>query len=520
MTQNTLPDSADDLFAQGNACAALGRFEEALAWFDKVRLARPLDPASYNNLASTLVRLGRYEEALRRYYEAKALAPDDADVRHNLGCVLEQMYRLEEAIVCYQAAVRLNPRLDGSYNNLANCLHGLGRFDDAHAAYRRAIDLAPEVALYYRNFVQSKALTHDDPHFVSLERLMQRVDKFTPGDQSQLYFAFAKALDDVGQHERSFTNVLRANALYRRGIQYDEAMTLNLLRELPAFLSPRVLNGKRNVGDPSDSPVFVVGMPRSGSTLIEQILASHPDVFGAGERPEFGKALASALSPAADASSGIVIEALEDARSDQFAAVGADYLRRIHEVMPGSRGFRRVVDKYPFNFMIVGLIHLALPNARFIHSRRAPVETCLSIFSGIFNDVPFGYDLGELGRYYQAYDALMCHWRNVLPKGVFLDVDYEALVSDLEGTARRTVAHCGLDWDERCLQFHQTRRPVTTASASQVRRPIYRTSLRRWRPDASVLEPLYDGLGARLSSYPSPVSTSLVGAQGTLASHS
>lgn len=500
MKQDTLVCTADDLFAQGNACVSLGRFEEALVWFDRVRLARPLDPAPYNNLASTLVRLGRHAEALQRYEEAKALAPDNADVHHNIGWVLEQMYRLEEATACYQTAVRLNPQLDGSYNNLANCLHALGRFDDAHEAWRRAIELAPEIALYYRNLVQSKRITPDDPQFVSLERLTQQADRFSPGDQSQLHFAFAKALADAGQHERSFTHVLRANALFRQRIHYDEAMALNLFRELPAYVSRRVIDDKRNVGDPSDAPVFVVGMPRSGSTLIEQILASHPDVFGAGERPEFGKALASALSPAQDASKRIAIEALEDARQGQFAALGADYLRLIGEVMPGSRGFKRVVDKHPFNFMNVGLIHLALPNARFIHSRRAPVETCLSIFSRIFSDVPFGYDLGELGRYYQAYDALMSHWREVLPEGVMLEVQYEDLVGDVEATARRMIAHCGLDWDARCLQFHQTRRAVTTASATQVRQPIYRTSLHRWRPDASVLQPLYEGLGARLSA--------------------
>jgi tetratricopeptide (TPR) repeat protein len=498
MTQDTPAGSADDWFAQGNACAARGSFEEALVWFERARLARPFDARPYNNLGSTLVRLGRHAQALQCYSEAKALAPDDADVHHNLGWVLEQMRRLEEAIACYQSAVRLNPMLDGSYNNLGNCLHALGRSDEAHDAYRRAIDLAPETALYYRNFAQAKRLSPDDRHYIALERLIERVDRFAPGDQSQLHFAFAQALSDTGQHQQAFTHILRANALHRPSIQYNEAATLNLFRDLSAYVSQPVLSNRRNVGNPSDSPVFVIGMPRSGSTLIEQILASHPDVFGAGERPEFGQALVRALTPARDATNCIAVDALGDARPEQLAALGTDYLSRIEAAIPASRGFRRVVDKYPFNFMNVGLIHLALPNARFIHSRRAPVETCLSIFSRIFHDVPFGYDLGELGRYFHAYDALMSHWRDVLPEGVMLEVHYEKLVGDLEGTARRMIAHCGLDWDERCLQFHQTHRQVATASALQVRRPIYHTSLRRWRPDASVLEPLYDGLGARL----------------------
>jgi hypothetical protein len=173
-------------------------------------------------------------------------------------------------------------------------------------------------------------------------------------------------------------------------------------------------------------------------------------------------------------------------------------VRRIDVEVPDASSYGRITDKYPFNFINVGLIHLALPNARFIHSRRSPVEVCLSIYSRIFQDVPFGYDLGELGRYYRAYDALMAHWREALPPGVMIEVQYEDLVNDLEGNVRRMLAHCGLDWDERCLAFHQTQRQVNTASASQVRKPLFRTSLERWRPAAELLQPLYDGLGPAL----------------------
>jgi hypothetical protein len=162
-------------------------------------------------------------------------------------------------------------------------------------------------------------------------------------------------------------------------------------------------------------------------------------------------------------------------------------------------GHTHFTDKYLFNFINVGLIHLALPNARFIHSRRSPLQTCLSIFSRLFHDVPFGYDLGELGRYYRAYDALMAHWRSALPEGVMLEVDYEDLVDDFEGNVRRMLAHCGLDWDERCLSFYQTTRQVNTASSAQVRRPLYKTSLQRWQPQRALLQPLLDGLGPELA---------------------
>ncbi|MGF7131815.1 tetratricopeptide (TPR) repeat protein [Paraburkholderia sp. EB58] len=498
MTHDTQPATADDWFARGNACAARGEFEMALDCFEKVRLERPADPGVYNNLGSTLVRMERFPEALERYRQAEALDPNNADIHHNLGWILEQMHRLEEAVASYRRAVQLGPLVDGSYNNMANCLQSLGRFDEAHEAYRRAIEIAPQSMLYYRNFVQSKRMTLDDPCFVAMQKLAQHADALTADNQAQLHFAMGHALADLGQNDLSFEHLLKGNAMHRRSVNYNEAMTLDLFGHIPQFLSADLLKAKRGLGDPSASPVFIVGMPRSGSTLIEQILASHPQVFGAGERPDFGKALVGALARSEADHSKLNFDALRNATAAQLVPLGADYVRRIAMEVPDASSYLRITDKYPFNFINVGLIHLALPNARFIHSRRSPVEICLSIFSRIFQDVPFGYDLGELGRYYRAYDKLMAHWREALPEGVMIEVQYEDLVDDLEGNVRRMLAHCGLDWDERCLAFHQTQRQVNTASASQVRKPLFRTSLERWRPAAELLQPLYDGLGPEL----------------------
>jgi hypothetical protein len=272
---------------------------------------------------------------------------------------------------------------------------------------------------------------------------------------------------------------------------------------LPEFLSAEVLAAKRGLGDPSAAPIFIIGMPRSGSTLIEQILASHPQVFGAGERSEFGEALVNCIGRDAGDPLRIDIDALQNLSATQLRPLGADYLRRMHTALPELRaatpGYARFTDKYPFNFVNVGLIHLALPNARFVHSSRSPLQTCLSIFSRIFHDVPFGYDLGELGRYYRAYDALMAHWQQVLPEGTMIEIKYEELVEDFEVNVRRLLAHCGLEWDERCLSFHQTVRRVSTASAAQVRRPLYKTSVQRWQPQPALLRPLLDGLGPELA---------------------
>jgi tetratricopeptide (TPR) repeat protein len=498
MTHDTQPATADEWFARGNACAERGEFENALDCYEKVRLQRPADPGVYNNLGSTFVRMERFPEALQCYWQARLLDPNNADIHHNLGWVLEQMHRLDEAVLSYERAVQLGKFVDGSYNNMANCLQSLGRFDEAHAAYRRAIEIAPQSMVYYRNFVQSKRMTPDDPCFVSLQHLAGHADSLSPDNQAQLHFAMGHALADMGQNDRSFEHLLKANAMYRHSVTYNEAMTLGLFNDIPQLLSADVLRQKRGLGDPSDSPVFIIGMPRSGSTLIEQILASHPQVFGAGERPDFGKALVQALARSDADDQKLNFDAMHEASAAQLVPLGADYVRRIRAEVPDASSYLRITDKYPFNFINVGLIHLALPNARFIHSRRSPVETCLSIYSRIFQDVPFGYDLGELGRYYRAYDALMAHWRQALPEGVMIDVQYEDLVDDLEGNVRRMLAHCGLDWDERCLAFHQTQRQVNTASASQVRKPLFRTSLERWHPETALIQPLYDGLGPAL----------------------
>ncbi|TCW86608.1 hypothetical protein C5O80_01100 [Burkholderia sp. SRS-46] len=428
---------------------------------------------------------------------ALARAPTDARAWHRLGMAWEADYAYAAAAECYRRATELEPRADGSYNNLANCLNVLGRIDDAHGAWRTAIELAPDCASYYWNYVQSTTLDADDPCFASLERQVAVAGAWPAERQAELYFAYGEALTGVGEPARGFAYLTRANTLHRTLLQYDERTMLGLLEQMADVFSADLLRAKAGAGDPSAAPVFVIGMPRSGSTLVDQILASHPRVFGVGESEAFGESLLLAVSPAAPAGP-LALDALHDAPAGALRALGEDYRRRVAHWVAGGP-YERIVDKYLYNFINVGFIHLALPNARFIHTRRAPIETCLSTYARSFRDVPFSYDLGELGRFYRAYDALMAHWRAVLPPGVLLEVQYEEVVGDLEGQVRRMLAHCGLDWDARCLAFHQTERQVATASAMQVRRPLYGNAVRRWRPDAATLQPLLDGLGPALA---------------------
>lgn len=440
-----------------------------------------------------------YRDVAQRLRKTVEQSPDDAPAWHNLGWALHHLQELEEALACYRQAVRANPQSHNSWNHIGWCLNTLGRNDQAHAAWSEAIKLAPDHVAYYRSLTQVGKLKADDPCFALLQRQIEQIASRSKDDQIDLHFAFGKALSDQGRPAQGFEHIVRANTLRRSMLQYDETLTLDLLNESPEIYTRDLLQAKHGLGYPAASPTFIVGMPRSGSTLVEQILASHPEVFGAGESYAFRETLAESFSRGPSNGAGpLDIEHLGALTAAQLEGFGADYCRQVAESVPDAAQYVRIVDKNLYNFIHLGLIHLALPNARFIHTRRSPVETCLSIYSRHFRNVPFSYDLGELGRYYRAYDTLMSYWRQVLPAGTMLEVQYEDLVDDFEGNVRRMLGHCGLDWDTRCLSFHATERKVDTSSAAQVRRPLYRSSLKSWRPDDDSLKALYDALGPEL----------------------
>jgi hypothetical protein len=307
-----------------------------------------------------------------------------------------------------------------------------------------------------------------------------------------LHFGLAKAYDDIGERERGFAHLLRGNSAKRCQIEYDEAATLSAFDRIAEVFTPELLATRQNLGDPSPTPVFIVGMPRSGTTLVEQTLASHHAVFGAGERREMAMGVLR-LRTERPGAAGFP-EAVVTMTGEAFRRLGADYVAALRPLAPDAV---RITDKMPGNFAYLGLIRMVLPNARIIHLVRDPVDTSLSCFSKLFTDgMAYSYDLAELGRYHRTYQRLMAHWRSVLPGNALLEVEYEALVEDFEAQARRLVAHCGLEWDPACLEFYKTSRPVQTASMTQVRQPIYRSSVGRWRPDAALLQPLLEALAA------------------------
>lgn len=477
--------SADLLVNRGKALHKLGRDEEAVAHYERAVALAPRDAGALNDLGNALQSLGRHGEAVARYEQALALQPDFAAAHGNLANSLHALERHGEAIAHYQAAMAAKPGNAVAHSNLGTALREMGRLAEARRAFEEAVALAPERAGFHLNLAQLKRFAQGDPQLPALEMLAQRAEGLPAEEQIELHFALAKARADLGEHAEAFRHLLQANALKRRSIAYDEAATLGQFERVRSVFTPALMRAKAGLGDPSTLPVFIVGMPRSGTSLVEQIAASHPDIHGAGELTEFP---AAAKASVADFPDGVA--ALS---GDGLRGLGARYLAGLAPRAPTAR---RITDKLPANFRFAGLIHLALPEARIIHVRRDPADTCVSCFATLFTaGQPFAYDLGELGRYYRAYEALVAHWRAVLPESAMLEIRYEDIVVDLEREARRIIAFCGLDWNPACLAFHATERPVRTASAAEVRQPIYQSSIGRWRSYGKELGPLFAALG-------------------------
>jgi Flp pilus assembly protein TadD len=475
----------------GNILNTLGRFSEAEKALRTAILLKPDFAVAYSNLGNTLKDLGRLQEAEAAHRQAIALDPDLPEAHSNFGVTLVALGKIDEAEKAYRHAIKLKPGLASAYSNLGLLLGERGRLAAARDAADQAIRLAPRDTHYLRNMSWLKQFEAGDPYLLQMEKLAEDAAALSVDSQIELHFALAKAYEDTGQSDRAFRRLLHGNLLKRRHIAYDEAETLASMKRIQEVFTPELIRGSEGAGEQTSVPVFIVGMLRSGSTLVEQILASHPRVFGGGELKLFSRAFASLCAEQGWAS--VCPSIAPHMSGEQFRNLGARYLIELKQLAPDAT---RITDKMPANFLNAGLIHLALPNATIIHTIRDPIDTCISCFSKLFDEPQFHtYDLAELGRYYCSYRALMAHWRCVLPPDRILDVQYEEVVGDLDGVARRIVAHCGLEWDPRCLDFYRTERPVRTISALQVRQPIYNSSVGRGRPYESHIGPLLRELG-------------------------
>jgi len=449
----------------------------------------PESAAAAWNLAVIELRLGRPQAAEVPCRRALSVDPANAECWLTLEESLRGQGRLDEAIEAAREALRIDPTLARAQNDLGVSLAAKGETEAAMAALERAIELDPEQAIAYENLSRARRFTASDGEL--LERVEKLAGRAELGDlaRASAHFAAAKMHDDLDRVEAAFEHLRAANEIRRRSVEWSADGHDAWVRRLAAVFTRELVSRLEPLGDPSETPVFILGMPRSGTTLVEQILASHPEVHGAGELThfyEFTQSLQQRLGTEA-----AYPECVRRLDASVVRWMASTYLERVRALAPEAR---RITDKLPVNFLHLGLIAVTFPRARIVHCVRDPMAVGFSLYRQNFQQIRYAYDLYEIGRFVRQYRWLMAHWHGIFPGRLF-EVAYEETVADPERAARALVAHLGLDWDARCLRFQETPRFVTTASTWQVRAPVYTDSVAAWRRYERFLGPLKAGLG-------------------------
>lgn len=465
--------------------------------FDKAELAfrqalkfRPAFVAALLGLAAVRRERNELTESERLIEEALAVEPESVSGHTQLGVLYSEMGFPDRARSAFDRAIALDPEATQSYVSKSHFLTQIGDLAGAQACLDEALRLEPDSVPAQLALVQLKKIKAGDAALNVLEAELTRLAPTAVTRSIPLHFGLGKCYDDIGDHARAFEHFLTGCRLKRARIAYDAVEHSAHIDSITQVFDRATIDRLRGRGAQSELPVFVLGMPRSGTTLTEQIIASHSASHGAGELPDLlGLAHCSPLTGARVGYPG----ALAGITPEELTSLGTRYVAGLRARHAEAL---RITDKMPANFYALGLIHLILPQARIIHVKRNPVDTCLSGLTKLFrHGQAHSYDLYELGRFYVDYARLMAHWRAVLPAGAFHEVEYEALVADTETEARRLIAYCGLPWEEACLEFHKTERAVRTASVTQVRQPIYQSSVERWRRYEQYLGPLLEALG-------------------------
>ena len=452
-------------------------------------------PLAWRGLAQALLAQGRLEEALAAARHGVRLEPKNPHSWITIAGVSTRLMRQDDALTAYQQAAQLQPPDVRLRLSIGHVQKTLGKRPESEASYKAALELDPGFAEAYWSLADLKNYSFSAAEVATMEQLLAS-DKRGRSNEAQLHFALGRACEQHQQYPQAFAHYAQGNALKRLDTPFDIEHFERRSARIRAFFDETFFAARAGAGDPNAAPIFIVGLPRSGSTLVEQILASHSQVEGTMELPNI-VALANEFDDLLPGRDGYP-ETLRGASGAQLAALGARYLA---QTAPLRGGRERFTDKLPNNFSHVGLIHAILPHATIIDARRHPMDSCFSTFKQHFaQGQAFSYDLEDLGRYYRCYVALMDHWDRVLP-GKVLHLQYEELVRDPQTHIRRLLAHCGLPFEAACLAFHETKRSVRTASAEQVRQPLYTSGVGYWRHFAAELEPLRRALGDSLERF-------------------
>ena len=481
------PSNADALFLLANTRVQLGALSEAKLGYERVIKLTPNNFEAHNNLGSALQEMGDAHAAIAHHENAIGLKPNFELAYLNLAHAFVRLERNEEALVVYKNCLKhcSSAKL---YQNYGTTLQQLGLMSDAQQAYLKAIELDASMGSAYRHLAEITKIGADDVDVESIVRAGLEVKGMDESASMHLSFAWAKVNDSQKNYPMAFDAYKKGNDLKRKERNYNKATSNQLFAGIKSAYNEKFMSEASSSGLDENRPIFILGMPRSGTTLVEQIISSHTDVTGAGELTFMGDQVKQ-------------FKGGELAFHKRFPAMAEQQWKEIAQTyLAGLSGYdegkAHITDKMPHNFLNIGLINKLLPNAKIIHCKRNPVANCLSIYKAYFgakNSHPYAYNLKELAHYHNLYEDLMAHWRAVLP-GRFYEVSYEALTSNQEQESRQLIEYCGLEWQDACLDFYKTDRKVKTASAFQVRQPMHNQSVDLWKRYGDALQPLLDDL--------------------------
>jgi tetratricopeptide (TPR) repeat protein len=431
--------------------------------------------------ARSLTETGQRQQAsallvsLADDFAKRSLSSADADIVAELAFFFSQIKAWRDAALWFKKATELAPEKAVYHYNLATMLRIVGDLKGAEQALDKALELNPGdgEAQHLRSSLRSQSDSHN--HIAELKQQLQKT-ALEPKQQVHLHYALAKELEDLQRYAESFAVLKQGADLRRVHLNYDVRRDQAIMQKIAQVFSKQQLQQKAGSGYTSAEPIFILGMPRTGSTLIERMLGSHSQVSMAGELNNFSQAMMAQIR--ALGQPGNILEAIQLSAELDFTALGESY---IHSTRPDTGHKAHFIDKLPLNFLYIGLIKLALPNAKIIHVQRDPMDTCYAIYKHLFTHAyPFSYKLDELGQYYQAYQQLMAHWQRVLP-GSILELSYEQLVSKPQTALKSVLEYCNLDWQAECLHFDRNTDASTTGSAAQIRQRLYTSSVGKWR---------------------------------------
>ena len=481
------PRNVEALMLAGSLARGVDDSALALSFFEKVVALQPNSVEARLVLGETYGEARQHEDAIKQFQHVLARKPDLVAALRPLGKSYSAAGQAELALSLFEKATKLQPSHTALRFDHATALIALGRMDEAAELLRENIRRGYRVAASYRALADTRKFTSEPAELGAILKKLEE-PKLDPLDVIALHHAAGKILNDLGRYEEAVDQFQASKIASGHG--FDIEAYRRQTDTLIAGFTPELLKAKATLGNLSEVPVFIVGMPRSGTTLTEQICASHPAVHGAGELNKLGRVVRSAGYTRAP--KGSIQKPPQALTADEARSMAADYLEFVQRMSPQSA---RIVDKMPHNFRLVGMITLLFPNAKIIHCTRDPIDNSISCFFNTFNE-NHGYntDLRTLGLYYREYRRLMDHWHALLPGRIY-ECNYETMIADQEAESRRLINFLGLPWDDACLRYYETERSVITPSRWQVRQPIYKSSVKRWKKYENKIQPLIDGLG-------------------------